>query len=106
MRKNSDIPSRRLMLSRFCACFGNPTILAILEELAKRGDSDKEHFLELKGVSSFTINMNLKYLKKYGLVKGSLSPETPYCIDYEGLEEGKKQFDAFYNKLMKNKKLR
>lgn len=94
-------PSEKLEISKFCACLANPTILTIIEELAKQGDSSKDHFIEVEGLSSYTINMNLKYLKRYGYVSGSLVPETPYNIDFEKLEISKKLLDKYY-KILKS----
>lgn len=90
-------------LARFCASLSNDTRITILETLARR-NSCEASIKEIAGLSKFTVEMNLKYLKKYGLVKGSFkSKNTSYCIDYERLEELKDLFDAFYNKLVENR---
>lgn len=48
--------------------------------------------------------MNLKYLKRYGLIKGSLtSKNISYCLDYEKFDEFKALFDEFYIIVTKNK---
>jgi hypothetical protein len=95
-------PSEKLEISRFCACLGNPTILSIIEALAKNGQCHKDDFIELDGLSSFTINMNLKYLKKFDLVRGSLSVETPYYLNYKKIEKSKRLFDEFYQRVVQH----
>ena len=90
-------------LARFCASIGNHTRIAIIETLACK-DNCEATIKEVAGLSKFTVGMNLKYLKKYGLVRGSLtSKNISYCLNYEKLEEFKVLFDEFYNKVTKNK---
>lgn len=97
------IDKRQEHLARFCASISNPTRIAILETLACKNTCEAS-INEIAGLSKFTVGMNLKYLKKYGLVKGSFtSKNTSYCLDYERLEEFKNLFDTFYNKVMENK---
>ena len=97
------VNKRQEDLARFCASIGNHTRIAILETLACK-DSCEATIKEVAGLSKFTVGMNLKYLKKYGLVKGSFtSKNISYCIDYEKLEEFKNLFDTFYNKVTENK---
>jgi hypothetical protein len=95
--------AERAEISRFCACLANPTILHILEELAKQGLSHKEHFLHVEGISSFTVNINLRYLRKFDFVEGSLSPDSPYTVNYKKLESTKKLLDKFYLALLSYK---
>ena len=93
-----------IMLARFCAAMGNPTLIAILEKLACTGNCVSDEIMELKGVTRFTVNMNLKYLKKYEMITGSLtSKHLSYCINYDKMAEFKELFDDFYNKLLENK---
>lgn len=96
--------TRNLMLSRFSAALGNPTRIAILDSLASHEHCVKGDFLEIPGISRFTVGQNLKELKKYGLVNGSFtSKKITYCLDYDKLEEFKLLFDNFYNSLVKNR---
>jgi len=91
-------------LSRFCAAVSNPNRVVILESLACQGNCVKDDFLEIEGLSKFTVGMNLKYLKKFGLINGSFTTRNLcYCIDYKKLEEFKELFDDFYNTLVSNK---
>lgn len=105
MKQNKVIANNRQEeLSRFCAAMGNPNRIVIMETLASQGNCVKDDFLEIEGLSKFTVGLNLKYLKKFGLINGSFtSRNLSYCIDYKKLEEFKQLFDGFYNTLMVNK---
>ncbi len=105
MKQSKTITNNRQVdLSRFCAAMGNPNRIVILETLASQGYCVKDDFLEIEGLSKFTVGMNLKYLKKFGLINGSFtSRNLSYCVDYEKLEDFKLLFDGFYNTLMENK---
>ena len=90
-------------IAKFCASLANTSRLAILETLG-RTENCAGDINEVAGLSRFTVGMNLKYLKKYGLIKGSLtSKNISYCLDYEKLEELKNLFDQFYNRITENK---
>ncbi|MBA2610747.1 MAG: helix-turn-helix transcriptional regulator [Bacteroidetes bacterium] len=92
-------------LARFCASLANTTRIAILQTLACRNNCEGNIY-EVAGLSKFTVGMNLKYLKRYGLIKGSLSSKNiSYCIDFEKLDEFKNAFDEFYNKVTVNKQI-
>lgn len=105
MKQSKTITNNRQDdLSRFCAAMGNPNRIAILETLASQGNCVNGDFHEIKGLSKFTVGLNLKYLKKFGLINGSFtSRNLSYCIDYKQLEDFKQLFDGFYNTLMANK---
>jgi DNA-binding HxlR family transcriptional regulator len=104
MRKLKDLTKKeKLEISRFSACLGNPTILSIIEELSIQGEAGKDNLIKVKGLSPFTINMNLKYLKRYDLVTGSLAPETPYRINYAKFEKCKTLLENFQQRIMSNK---
>lgn len=96
--------NRQEQLSRLCAAMGNPNRIVLMETLASQGQCVKNDFLEIDGLSKFTVGMNLKYLKKFGLINGTFtSKNLSYCIDYKKLEEFKELFDTFYNSMMSNK---
>lgn len=97
-------PNRKLEeLAKFFASFSNTTRLAIVDKMACR-DNCEQNIYEVGGLSRFTVGMNLKYLKKYDIIKGSLSSKNiSYCLNYEKLEEFKTLFDEFYNKITENK---
>lgn len=96
--------NRQEELSRFCAAMGNPNRIVILETLACQGNCVKDDFLEIEGLSKYTVGMNLKYLKKFGLINGTFTTRNlSYCIDYKKLEEFKELFDDFCTTLISTK---
>lgn len=96
--------NRHVLLSRYCGTFSNATRLAILEKLAANEHCMKGDFMEIPGISRFTVGQNLKDLRKYGLVNGTFtSKNITYCLNYEKLEEFKQLFDNLYTTLIKNK---
>lgn len=104
---NTDklVTSNRLMnLARFFGALSNPSRIALLEKLACNNACIKDDFIEFDGMSKFTVGMNLKYLKKHGLINGNLSSKKlSYCLNYQKLDELKQQFDDFYNRLNQNR---
>ncbi|MCE3227157.1 MAG: ArsR family transcriptional regulator [Bacteroidetes bacterium] len=99
-QKYTDLQEK---LSQYAATISNPGKIAIMQQIACRESCESE-INEIAGLSRFTVGMNLKYLKKYGLIKGNLtSRNISYCIDYSKLEEFKSLFDQFYNMVMENK---
>lgn len=95
--------NRQKTLSRFCASMANPTRIAILETLAVQENCNTD-IIEIPGLSKFTVQQNLKYLKKFDLINGGLdSKKISYCIDYKKLKEFKNLFDEFYNKVIESK---
>lgn len=96
--------NRHSELSRLCGALSNPSRIALLEKLACDGVCIKDDFIQLEGMSKFTMGMNLKYLKKFELISGSLSSrKLSYCLNYKKLDELKKQFDEFYELINRNR---
>ncbi len=92
------------ILSRYCAALGNPNRILLLEPLASEAKCIKDDVLEIQGLSKFTVGVNLKYLKKFGLINGTFtSRNLSYCIDYKKLEEFKLLFDDLYKTLTLNR---
>ena len=90
-------------LAKFFASFSNTTRLAIVDKMACPNNCEQDIY-EVGGQSCFTVGMNLKYLKKYDIIKGSLSSKNiSYCLNYEKLEGFENLFDEFYNKVTENK---
>lgn len=98
------LSNRYYALSRFCGTLSNPRRIALLKALASNSNCVKDNFVEVDGLNKFAVGMNLKYLKKFGLVNGTFTTKKlQYCINYEKLEEFKILFDDFYNSVIENK---
>ena len=98
------IPKRYETLARFCGALSNQRRIALLAAVASNSNCVKDSYVEVEGLNKFAVGMNLKYLKKFGLVNGTFtSKKLQYCINYEQLEEFKGLFDEFYNSIIENK---
>lgn len=96
-----------IKLARFCAALGNPTLIGILKEVAQTGTCVKDDVVQLGGLSKFTVIRNLNYLKKFDLVKGTLTTKKmTYCIDYDKMTEFKSLFDSFYSQITENRNMK
>lgn len=90
--------------SKLCAALSNTTRIAILEQIANTDACITGDFMEMEEVSKFTVGQNVKQLAKLGLVNGSFTKKTmSYCINYEKLEQWKRDVDELYGSLIKNK---
>lgn len=79
----------------------NPTRISLLEKLACEGSCVKDDFIDIDGLSKFTVGMNLKYLKKFEIINGNLSSKNlSYC---KKVDELKKMFDEFYERINKDR---
>jgi ArsR family transcriptional regulator len=98
------IPKRYETLARFCGALSNQRRIALLSAVASNTNCVKDNFVEVEGLNKFAVSMNLKYLKKFGLVNGTFTTKKlQYCINYEKLDEFKGLFDEFYNSIIENK---
>lgn len=84
-------------LALFFGALANPSRIALLKNIAHKDACISDESVGVKGLSSFTVNVNLRYLKKYGLITGDLSSrKRSYCVNHKKIEELKQLFDAFY----------
>ena len=91
-------------LARYCASLANPRRASLIEAIASNPNCIRNTYVEVDGLNKFAVGMNLKYLKKFGIVNGVLTTKhLEYCLNYEGIEEFKLLFDDFYNKVIAHK---
>ncbi len=104
--KNNTASNNNLgKLAHYCLAIGNSTRLSILEEMTSNNNLTKNSIITVNNLSKFTVTINLKGLKKAGLIKGNFrARDISYQIDYDNLEEFKKLFDEFYYNLTVIKK--
>lgn len=95
--------NRHTELARLFGVMSNPTRIALIEKLACDSTCIKDDFIELNGMSKFTIGINLRYLKKFGIINGTItSKNLSYCINYKKIDELKSMFDVFYENINKS----
>lgn len=96
--------NRHQELARLCGVLSNPSRISLLEKLASEGSCVKDDFIDIDGLSKFTVGMNLKYLKKFEIINGNLSSKKlSYCINYKKIDELKSMFDEFYERVNKDR---
>lgn len=104
MERKFQISQELVDFSKLCAALSNTTRIAILEKIANSESCITGDFMEMGEVSKFTVGQNVKQLAKLGLINGSFTKKTmSYCINYEKLEEWKKEVDELFNSWIKNK---
>lgn len=90
--------------SKLCAALSNTTRIAILGKIANSESCITGDFMEMDELSKFTVGQNVKQLAKLGLINGSFTKKTmSYCINYEKLEEWKREMDELFNSWIRNK---
>lgn len=101
---NKKLERRHLELARFCSVLSTSSRIALIEKIASDGDSIKDDFVELEGMSKFTVGINLRYLKKFDLINGNItSKKLSYGINFKKLDELKELFDEFYDVINSNR---
>lgn len=104
MERKLQTNKERVDFSKLCAALSNTTRIAILDKIATSESCITGNFAEMEEVSKFTVGQNVKQLARLGLVNGSFTRKTmSYCINYDKLEEWKKEIDVLYNTWIKNK---
>jgi predicted transcriptional regulator len=102
--KNTISNNRLTELARLCGVLSNSSRIALIEKLACDGTCIKDDFIELNGMSKFTVGINLRYLKKFGIINGTItSKNLSYCINYKKIDELKSMFDEFYENINKSR---
>ena len=95
--ENKIIIQRYIEMARLCSVLSTPSRIALLEKLAENGEAINNDFIELDGMSRYTVGMNLKYFKKMDLITGTLSSKKlAYSLNLKKIGELKKMFDEFY----------
>lgn len=92
-------------LAQTAKLFAHPARLAIVELLAKKqecivGDIAQE----FPFLSRTTVSQHLQELKAAGIIRGEIDGvKVCYCLDYEVVDNIKKQFQFFFEQLNQTK---
>ncbi len=104
LSRNDEFPVKDLTLSKWCKALSHPARIAILRNLASRGECICGDLVLDLPLAQSTVSQHLKALKEAGLVQGQVDgPRSRYCINQKNFEKFIKAFGTFGNKL--NKKL-
>lgn len=102
LARKEEFPEKDLQLSEWCKALAHPARIAILRNLAKRGECICGELVLDLPLAQSTVSQHLKALKEAGLVQGEIDgPRSRYCINAKNFEKFLKIFDEFGMKLNK-----
>lgn len=100
LSRKDEFPEKDLLLSGWCRALSHPARIAILRNLAKRGECICGDLVLELPLAQSTVSQHLKALKEAGLVQGEVDgPRSLYCIDRKNFERFVKAFGDFAIKL-------
>ena len=102
MQVKSDLFAKDLVgFSEQAKALSHPARLKILRVLAERETCICGEIVDEVSLAQSTVSRHLKVLKEAGLIQGTIEgPSVCYCLDREGLEALRQQFDAFLGELL------
>ena len=104
LSRKDEFPDKDLTLSEWCRALSHPARIAILRNLASRGDCICGDLVLDLPLAQSTVSQHLKALKEAGLVQGEVDgPRSRYCVNRKNFEKFVKSFGDFGAKL--NEKL-
>lgn len=105
LSRKEEFPEKDLMLAEWCKALSHPARVAILLNLAKRGECICGDLVIDLPLAQSTVSQHLKALKEAGLVKGEIDgPRSRYCIDKGNFERFQNAFVTFGTKISKGLK--
>lgn len=100
LSRKEEFPERDLQLAEWCKAFSHPARIAILRNLASRGECICGDLVIDLPLAQSTVSQHLKALKAAGLVQGEVDgPRSRYCVNRKNFEKFIKAFDVFGSKL-------
>ena len=104
LSRKEEFPEKDLTLSKWCKALAHPARIAILRNLANRGECICGDLVLDLPLAQSTVSQHLKALKEAGLVQGEVDgPRSRYCVNQKNFEKFVKAFGDFGAKL--NQKL-
>lgn len=98
--RKEEFPEKDLQLAEWCKALSHPARIAILRNLASRGECICGDLVIDMPLAQSTVSQHLKALKAVGLVKGEVDgPRSNYCINRKNFEKFVKAFGDFSSKL-------
>lgn len=89
-------------LASLLKVLGHPARIAILQYIISQKACICNDLVEELGLAQATISQHLKELKNLGIIKGSIEGKSVcYCIDENVWKEIQKEFNAFFNQVVK-----
>lgn len=95
--RSDDFPTKDLMLSEWCRALSHPARIAILRNLAARGECVCGDLVLDLPLAQSTVSQHLKALKEADLIKGEVDgPRSRYCINRKTYERFVKALTEFH----------
>jgi ArsR family transcriptional regulator len=100
LSRKEEFPERDLKLAEWCKALSHPARIAILRNLASRGECICGDLVIDLPLAQSTVSQHLKALKVAGLVQGEVDgPRSRYCVNRKNFEKFIKAFDLFGSKM-------
>jgi ArsR family transcriptional regulator len=99
VNKKDEFSRKENGLSDFANAISHPARVAILKEIAARGECICGEIVEVLPLAQSTVSQHLKELLKAGLITGTVEGVTScYCINWKTFEKFEKTFNEFFAK--------
>lgn len=100
LSRKEEFPDRDLTLAEWCKALSHPARIAILRNLANRGECICGDLVLDLPLAQSTVSQHLKTLKAAKLIKGEIDgPRSKYCVDQKNFEKFMKALNEFNIKL-------
>nr|BFD59876.1 metalloregulator ArsR/SmtB family transcription factor [Bdellovibrio sp. CKG001] len=98
--RKEEFPDKDLTLAEWCKALSHPARIAILRNLANRGECICGDLVLDLPLAQSTVSQHLKALKAAKLIKGEIDgPRSKYCVDQKNFEKFMKALNEFGIKL-------
>lgn len=96
LSRKEEFPEKDLQLADWCKALSHPARIAILKNLASRGECICGDLVLDLPLAQSTVSQHLKALKMAGLIQGEIDgPRSRYCVNRKNFEKFIKAFDDF-----------
>jgi len=100
LARKDDYPDKDLTLADWCKALSHPARIAILRNLANRGECICGDLVIDLPLAQSTVSQHLKALKSAGLIQGEIDgPRSRYCVHRKNFEKFQKIFCEFGTKI-------
>jgi len=100
LSRKEEFPEKDLQLAEWCKALSHPARIAILRNLASRGECICGDLVIDLPLAQSTVSQHLKALKLAGLVQGEVDgPRSRYCVNRKNFEKFMRMISDFGIKL-------
>ena len=97
--KKDEFNQKENLLADFANAISHPARVAILKEIAERGECICGEIVEVLPLAQSTVSQHLKELLNKNLITGTVDGVTScYCINWKTFEKFEKTFNEFFAK--------